>query len=590
MNYSDILYVIFILNQMSLVDSIKTGIAKKDIVLLYKLKDICDRIHATGDVYNEYGPEDLPSDILYEEMVKLINDNAVDLKIVTHKNIGLNSSYIRKDGLGVSSNEINHMHDKHIHDLWMGSITKLTEIKDIPDAILLPKFDGCSCGVRLKRSIINNEFEVVEALTRGTEEGFITKKSNITEKFNRISDLLLKNLSSPEISQYILLNGRRFSEITSLTLRGEIVLKDKNITPSAPASYIAGKINGYIEVWENALDNIEFIPYEFIRCYFSDNKRDIYIPTQIETINILSQAKLFNYPYEICELSESSSEYIEKHFNKLSETLSEPIDGVVYCSTEWKYPLHNEETKPKAYGKFAWKPNSEATSVLREVDCTLSRDGKFNFILIYDPVNIKGKSYRQAKTATSRLQLLHGIGIGSVITIKLAGDISPMVVDYVEDSNITAYELPTSCPFCNEKTLLKNGKTPTLSCTNLKCKEILKQKMINFIKIIGIKGIAEGKLNQLQTISFESLHKKYLMKVLDLKNILRNIDTRTFMMALGIGGKNKITNLIPSGINPTLSIYDNLDSVMSVLNKYYDSDPFVKDIIDYTYNILFDIK
>ena len=99
---------------MSLVDIIKTSIAKKDITLLYKLKDICDRIHATGDVYNDYGPDDLPSDILYEEMVKLINDNAVDLKIVTHKNIGLNSSYVRKDGLGVSSDEINHMHDKWV--------------------------------------------------------------------------------------------------------------------------------------------------------------------------------------------------------------------------------------------------------------------------------------------------------------------------------------------------------------------------------------------------------------------------------------------------------------------------------------------
>ena len=87
MSHVDVLYVIFILNQMSLADSIKTGIAKKDIALLYKLKDICDRIHATGDVYNDYGPEDLPSDVLYEEMVKLLlaYGARTDLKDYLHR-------------------------------------------------------------------------------------------------------------------------------------------------------------------------------------------------------------------------------------------------------------------------------------------------------------------------------------------------------------------------------------------------------------------------------------------------------------------------------------------------------------------------
>ena len=568
---------------MSLSDPIKTAIAKNDINNLYKLKDICDRIHSTGQNYNSYTPNDLPSDTLYEEMVRKINSTATELKIVTQRGLETNSAYIRKDGQGISNNDVKHRHEKFISDMWMGSITKLTDIKEMSDVILLPKFDGCSCGVRLKR-LIDGTFEVSEALTRGMDQGFKTKKSDITDKFSQISNNLIHKLSS---LNYEFMNGRNFSEVTSLTLRGEIVLKTKETTSSAPASFVAGKINGYMEVWEDSLEFMEFVPYEFMRLYFSDDKYDIYIPTQYEVIDLLEQSTLFNFPYELIDLKNSSLSLIEKYFEKLEREITEPIDGVVYCSQEWRYPLKNEETKPKAYGKYAWKPNSEVTSILRKIDYSLARDGKFTFILCYDPVKIKGKNYKQAKTVTSRMLMLEGMGIGSVITVKLAGDISPMIVDFVEDPEITPYKLPTACPFCGKETKLKGGKTPTLSCINPNCREITKQKMINFLKLLGIKGIAEGKLNAIKDITFENVDKIYLRKNVSLSKFLESVDTRTFLIALGIGGKTKVNNLIPSNMNPLLSIADNFDDVINVIDSYYKKDPFIKDVVDYTSEILF---
>ena len=568
---------------MSLSDPIKTAIAKNDINNLYKLKDICDRIHSTGQNYNSYKPNDLPSDTLYEEMVRKINSIATELKIVTQRGLETNSAYIRKDGQGVSNNDVKHRHEKYISDMWMGSITKLTDIKEMSDVILLPKFDGCSCGVRLKR-LIDGTFEVSEALTRGMDQGFKTKKSDITDKFSQMADNLIHKLSS---LNYEFMNGRNFSEVTSLTLRGEIVLKTKETTSSAPASFVAGKINGYMEVWEDSLEFMEFIPYEFIRLYFSDDKYDIYIPTQYEVIDLLEQSDLFNFPYELVDLKNRSISLIEKYFEKLEHEITEPIDGVVYCSQEWRYPLKNEETKPKAYGKYAWKPNSEVTSILRNISYSLARDGKFTFILCYDPVKIKGKNYKQAKTVTSRMLMLDGMGIGSVVTVKLAGDISPMIIDFVYDPEITPYKLPTVCPFCGKETKLKGGKTPTLSCINSNCREITKQKMINFLKLLGIKGIAEGKLNTIKNITFENVDKTYLKKNISLSNFLESIDTRTFLIALGIGGKTKVSNLIPSNMNPLLSIVDNFNDIINVIDSYYKKDPFIKDVVDYTSEILF---
>lgn len=570
-------------HSLTLTESIKVAIAHSDTKAMYKLKDICDRIHSTGSPYNSYTPEDLPSDTLYEELVNRINSSASELKIVTQRGLENNTAYIRKDGTGISTTDVSRRHEKHISDLWMGSITKLPNIETINNALLLPKFDGCSCGVRLTRSPDNgNKFKVIEAVTRGTEEGFTTKKSNITEKFVQISDQLITQLSSSTASSYEFENGKTFSDVVSLTLRGEIVLKNRSTTTSAPASFVAGKINGYMEVWEESIEHIEFIPFEFIRLYFSEeDKHDIYVPTQLETICLLEEVSLFTHPYELVDLTAESITDVENFFDKLNKDITEPIDGVVYCSQEWRYPLKNEDTKPKAYKKFAWKPNSEATSTLRSIDYSLARDGKFTFILGYEPVLIKGKKYKQAKTATSRMVLLNGIGIGSVVTIKLAGDISPMIVDFVSDPEIEPYELPKNCPFCDHPTKLRGGKTPTLSCTNPKCREVTKQKMINFLKLVGIKGIAEGKLNALPKINIQNVYQKYLKNVMDFPEFVKNIDARTLMIALGIGGRTKVSNMIPSFINPTLPIMYNFDKVFDLIEPFYNNDPFIMDVVDY---------
>ena len=111
--------------------------------------------------------------------------------------------------------------------------------------------------------------------------------------------------------------------------------------------------------------------------------------------------------------------------------------------------------------------------------------------------------------------------------------------------------------------------------------------MINFLKLLGIKGIAEGKLNAISDITFENVDKIYLRKSISLSDFLETVDTRTFLIALGIGGKTKVNNLIPPNMNPLLSIVDNFNDVTNVIDSYYKKDPFIKDVIDYTSEILF---
>ena len=567
--------------KQSLTTQIRLAIGHKDIKALYDLKDICDHIHSSGNEYKGYTTKDLPSDALYEEMVRTIDNSADDVvqMVVAEQ---------------TSDPNVKHRHQQLISDLWMGSITKETEILEIPNALLLPKFDGCSCGIKLKRYISNAKFELVQAVTRGTAEGYNQKQSDITDKFAMIAEPLLSTLSSAEASTFKFADNqfpdKTFGNILQITIRGEIVLRDRKTTNSAPASVVAGKINGHMAVWQDFIGKLEFIPYEIMRCnYDLTDSYKYYVPTQMETINFLSSMKLIKFPFIISDLNTQSLEMIQQHFAMLNETIPQPMDGVVYCSSTWRYPVYNSQTKPKQYGKYAWKPSSEATSTLKSITYSLARDGKFTFILGYEPVLINGKTYRNAKTATSRMVALKGIRIGSTITVKLAGDISPMVVDFINDeSNTKEYQLPTNCPFCKTKTILRKGKTPTLSCPNQGCPEVIKQKMLNFLSTIAVKGVAEGKLAKLPSITLQAVDEAYLPEGL-LERVLSKLDTRTYLVALGVGGAQSVEKQIKAKtrMNPLNNVKRNYDDICEFLTSIdLIDDPFVDEVLGYTAELL----
>lgn len=556
----------------SLVNQIKTAIAARDVTKMYELKDICDHIHAHGESYKSYGIADLPKDELYEEMIRAIKSVSDILTEDTDNHV-------------IASERQQFRLVKFIPEMWMGSITKEPTISEIPDALILPKFDGCSCGVKLERmSTLETPFQLVQAVTRGVSEAYNVKKTDITDKFRDISELLLDAFNGPDVEdfQFESQPSRTLKEAHAIIVRGEIVLDDKGVTDSAPASVVAGKINGGPEVWADYVENLCFIPYEIMRiCWSATDKHDIYVPTQIETVNFFTAIGLIDYPIKRTPLGIDSLNSVKEYFEQLKTSITQPLDGVVYCPFNWRYPKTFEETKPKQYGKLAWKPSSESTSTLREITYTYNRDGKINFVLTFDPVNINGKNYKNAKTAVSKLIELNGIGVGSPVTIKLAGDISPTIASFVPNPEIKPIKLPKKCPCCNTVLEIKKGKTPTLRCPNPLCREVLKQKMLNLISVLEIRGIAEGKLNRLPRVTLEAVDQAYLEGHV-LRGILRKTSTRTLLVGLGIGGPQKVEKLLISlKLNPLESIKVNYDHIVDAFDEYIQSDPFAEEALGY---------
>ena len=639
--------------QTTLSDSIRLAISHRNITELYRLKDICDHLHQGFPTYESFNESDLPTDSLYEELVSSINNIASSMNVITSSGLQSHAT-ITRDGKQVNNKEF--LRTAALTELWMGSIPKPEIIQSIPFAVILPKFDGCSCGVKFEH--ISN-WSAIKATTRGTDAAFHKQTSNVLIKFNTISQPILDALNSnndfqfnlPENAADVIPHNKLFQNrddrpypfkyASSINIRGEIVIKDKSLVDGVPAAFIAGKLNGDMKVWEDALLHITFEPFEIMKIVFklpipnpleADTKFETveYIPTQLETIRFFEKFGLCRYSKLFADLSNSEiitlnkfserlsllSEHltnslensdknksdkipantdslgiITQYFQHCQESIPSPIDGVVYCPITWTYPQTKYNSTPTNYNKFAWKPHSESTTILREIKYSIARDGKLGLILSYDPILINGKKYKNAKTAfTHIINDLPGIGIGSTIVIELRDDISPYIKEVIPENNnenIIPYELPRKCPFCESDLKQSRGKTITCTCQNMNCKEMLIQKYCNFLTIIKIKGIAEGKLRKLKTLDIFEIHNS-LMKDDGIITSLREMNLFTFLGSIGFGNKRQIESFCTKHKMSTMTMLLDAGEIVDVVKNMYKHDTFVSSIMEFIQATLFD--
>ena len=521
---------------------IEKAIKENDIGTLKILKDAFDKVHESGETVEIskpkliITPENLPEDEDYEFICKILETPLrIPATIVNSK-------------------------PSLLSDLWMGSLSKHDTIKVCKDGIMFPKFDGCSAGLKFVKDG-DGKIVLFLAQTRGI-------KANITSKMRLLVTDLLDALNACE----------RFKKLSELMIciRGEVVIKDKELTDSAPAPYIAGKINGGDEVFQKALDTIEFVPYEIMRLTEGKNKIRMTQEECFEFLKEINQLKFEPLPMEKYDLEE-----VKTAFDEFSETLSQPLDGVVYCSKSWTYPITEAETMPASYGKWAWKPSKEETSHVTGFEYSIGRDGKIEIMMTYDEITIDNKNYSRAKIAIARLLALKGIGVGSEITVRLAAGISPFISDFIPSDDIKEYKLPKRCPFCKSSLKLSQGANTTLKCLNVNCPEIKLQKYKNFLKVIGIKGIAEKTIRKLKTVSLESIIDKHLDED-KFKTTIMKLTVQQLFQALGFGGKQTVLKSLkgtPLEGKGDSTIDTELDNVLDVLkSSNEDEDEFLEEI------------
>ena len=220
-----------------------------------RLIEICDRLH-NGENVTGYSINDLPPDSIYAEYRNKIKNN---------DNSTQNNS---KDPI-----------------MYMGSVPKEKEIKIIKNALIMPKFDGCSVALRFK--YIDNKLILIQAHTRGSDVGNDRINSDLTQKMK----LLIPEchfVNTPIIKRLLEMKP------LYLNIRGEIVLKEKELDEngynvSPPAAVVAGKINGSMDVFKNYLNKIRICAFEISKIEFKNGTYKV--PKQENSLKILSGIK-----------------------------------------------------------------------------------------------------------------------------------------------------------------------------------------------------------------------------------------------------------------------------------------------------------
>lgn len=513
-----------------------------------KLLSICDQLHEaiTNDIIisEGYTIQDIPSDEIYEQY---------SLKI----------------------NHVNKFSDVvKCPIMFMGSVYKPKPDENIVinNIILTPKYDGTSLAIRLIK--IKNVFYVAESHTKGREVGGKHVNQNVTDKIR----YFIKSIDIKNTKKAI----ETFKDVEEIHIRGEFICRhkicDEEGNPIAcHANVASGQINRLFKEFKNGLENFDFVGYEIAKIYRKINDKKIeFIPTQIQAIQLLKML-IINYELNEPSIVYSGNYWIANNsvdvdypstYEEILDSEQHPTDGIVYCERTWTYPTEESAFKSKFYGKYAWKPQSEKHVIVSGLEYSMSKNGDINFNILYEPIQINGKTYSRAKTGTNKLKYFidNGLGKNAVCVLELKNDVMPYISTIITPSDQT-FKMLLKCPFCNQELIYlydKDNELRHIRCENNNCGDLLITKWTKFISSMNkiykqnngtilptyndlgkqIKSaISETKL---RTIANEkkltiSTIEEYMPTIFD---EFEKLDLETQLIVLGYGGKLEVQKMI----------------------------------------------
>lgn len=506
---------------MTLFEEIKIAIATKNLAEMARLIEVCDKLHRGVEVEG-YSFNDLPPDETYEEL-------KANYKALSER-VGSMTMNVEQP------TKIDWVTTKQLSDMWMG---KDAIIKDqtcklkSQKVIVMPKYDGCSCAVRFK--LVGNKFDIEIAQTRGSDAGTSHKATDMTVRMTKL-------LNSPTCPWF-----KRFHSLSKyfngITIRGEVVLIRKLDVVSA--AYVAGKIAREEEFPEN---EIGFKMFEITR--YIDKNNIGRVPDQEKACEILEKidSSLTHTTIDLTDDENSNTERLRTIFNQWDKDLSSPIDGVVYCSPRWKYPMTKAETGVK-YGKYAQKPSYTLTSTFEGLEYSMAKDGKVQVKIVFNPVANGRTNYHQAKTTFTNLErwiLEKNLQVGSVLNIELNGNLA-QVTDVVGRMDGTPIKLTSTCPSCGQKlSEVRNKKGDFfLVCEDGNCAGKITKVLKNFFSTLQLKGFGEVTINKIMESVNGSILK--LFEFADsklggngLKQRIMEVTVGELMIAIGICTKTTV--------------------------------------------------
>lgn len=257
-----------------------------------------------------------------------------------------------------------------------------------------------------------------------------------------------------------------------------------------PRAHTAGSMNQ--KTAEQMEDRgLRFTAYNIL------NLEDPPYTTEIERAKWAVRVLRLNYVKTISFTMDKLTTFENQH-----RRLDFKVDGVVISINDLELQADmgtsgNKETG-NSKGKLAWKFKDEIkTTTVRDILWQTGRTGNVTPVLIIDPIELEGTTVSKCTAHNVGIIKNLKIGIGSKVEIIKSGKIIPKLHKVVEAKG--KVNPPKDCPSCGDGLLEDKGSAGALRlfCDNAECPSQGIKNLNHYLKIIGVKGIAESTIAKL---------------------------------------------------------------------------------------------
>lgn len=254
----------------------------------------------------------------------------------------------------------------------------------------------------------------------------------------------------------------------------------------------------------------------------------------------------------------------------------------------------NNEKYPNGSVAFKYEDEVYETKILDSI-YSVGQTGKIATVAVVEPTEIDGSVITRATLNSFDFISKMGISPKCIVSIKKSNEVIPKIVDLVEKST-EFYKMPNICPYCGTKLSIKTNLDGSMSkdmfCVNEECGGRNNKNIERFCKVMGIKGMNEKTLNDMNEIGIISslfdLYKltelsgygdKKINNIFDSINDARNVYLDTFINSLNIPN---IGESISKDIAKTVISYNKfVELTIKEIEKMSLSDFIKKALIDF---------
>lgn len=381
-------------------------------------------------------------------------------------------------------------------DYWLGSMDKIKShnTKELEKWIktykapyyLSDKLDGISALV-IYRS--NGD---INLYTRGTaDEGL-----DITP--------LVKYLNLPSWNHVLkqIVKTKATKKDILIALRGELLMTkkifDKNWSSTMKNSRnaVAGLVNSKT-INPKLANDTSFVIYEVV---------DPFVPFE-EQITIAK-----NLGFETVKYKSSNTldfEILSKYFKERRDKSDYLVDGIIVTNNE----QHQRNTKSNPEYSFAFKDileDQKATSIVKEIEWNVSKDGYMKPTVIIEAVQIGGVEINRVTGFNAKFIVDNNLGVGAKIELIRSGDVIP---------HIQKVTKPASKPDLPKNKWHWNETKVDIIADDLETDDIVVKNIYYFFSKLSTKGLGEKIVEKLVNAGHNTIKKILELDVDSIKEI-----------------------------------------------------------------------